>query len=78
MPRGPNGEKRSADANACARTVVQIATGEIEDNSHKYPEQARDGRKGAKAGSEHLTPERRSEISRTAAQVRWAKEGESS
>src|ERR1700744_4370200 len=28
MPKGPRGEKRPADANACAVTVARIATGE--------------------------------------------------
>ncbi len=78
MPKGPNGEKRPADANACAHMVVQIATGEIEDTRHAQPEKAAGGRKGAKARSERLSPERRSEIGRKAAQARWAKEGGSS
>ncbi|MDE2848117.1 MAG: hypothetical protein OXO51_15525 [Gemmatimonadota bacterium] len=78
MPTGPNGEKRPADANACARMIVQIATGEIEDTRHKSPEKAEGGRKGGKARSRRLSPERRSEIGRQAAQARWAKEGGSS
>ena len=31
MPRGPNGERRPADAVGCAVTVAKIATGEIEE-----------------------------------------------
>ncbi len=73
MPTGPKGEKRPADANACARMVVQIATGEIEDTRHKSPEKAAGGRKGGNARSARLSPERRSEIGRKAAQARWAK-----
>ena len=32
MPRGPNGERRPADVNACAVMVAKIATGEIEED----------------------------------------------
>ena len=31
MPKGPNGEKRSTDANGLAVMIGRIATGEVED-----------------------------------------------
>ena len=71
MLRGPNGEKRPADTNACAVHVMKIATDEIED---PLPSATRNGGlKGGKARAEALTPERRSEIARAAARVRWGK-----
>ena len=40
MPRGPKGETRPADTNACAVMVAKIATGEVED---VLPSAARNG-----------------------------------
>ena len=69
MPRGPDGQRRPADAVSCAVTVAKIATGEIEDSK---PEKGRaGGLVGGKARSERLSPERRSEIARQAAAERW-------
>lgn len=33
MPKGPKGERRPADLNKRAFAIMQIATGEIDDNS---------------------------------------------
>ena len=68
MPRGPNGEKRPADPMACAVTVAKIATGEIEEPT---PGRRAAGLAGGPARARALTPERRSEIARKAAQARW-------
>ena len=69
MPRGPNGEKRPADTNACAVHVMKIATGEVED---KLPSATRNGGlKGGPARAKVLTPERRSEIARKARQAQF-------
>ena len=68
MPRGPNGEKRPADAVGCAVMVAKIATGEI---FEALPENREDKVKGGKARATSLTPEQRSELARKAAQVRW-------
>jgi len=35
MPKGPRGEKRLADVNGNAVTIMRIATGEIQDNSRE-------------------------------------------
>ena len=69
MPRGPNGQKRPADTIGCAVHVMKIATREIEE---ELPSKTRNGGlKGGKARASTLTPERRSEIARKAAKVRW-------
>lgn len=69
MPKGPNGEKRPADAVSCAVMIGQIATGEILDS--KKSGKVRSGQSGAKARYERLTPDRRSEIAKIAAEARW-------
>lgn len=71
MPKGPQGQKRPADVVGCAVTVAKIATGEIEDTQLKQPAKRKAGRAGAKARSEALSPERRTEIARVAAAARW-------
>lgn len=37
MPIGPNGEKRPANPNACAVTVMKVATGQIKEPKSKKP-----------------------------------------
>ena len=73
MPKGPRGEKRPADAVSRAIMVAKIATGEIEDER----ELAELGRKGGKKRAENMTPERRQEIARAAAQKRWQTKNDS-
>jgi hypothetical protein len=73
MPRGPKGEKRPADVIGNAVHVMQIATGEEEEDLGKAPNRAKGGRKGGKARARSLSPQERSEIARTAAAVRWKK-----
>ena len=75
MPRGPKGEKRPADLIGNAIMVAKIATGEIvEELRDPGKEYARKGGlKGGKARAEKLTPERRVEIARKAAEKRWGK-----
>ena len=69
MPRGPNGEKRPADAVGCAVHVMKIATGEIED---VIPAKGRNGGlTGGKVRAAKLTAEQRRAIARRAAQARW-------
>ena len=68
MPRGPNGEKRPADAVGCAVTVAKIATGEIEEDLPKN----RDIKiKGGKARADNMTAQERSDLAKTAAKARW-------
>ncbi len=68
MPRGPNGEKRPADAVGCAVMVAKIATGQIEE---ALPENREDKVNGGKARANSMTGEERSELARTAARARW-------
>ncbi len=74
MPIGPKGQKRPADAIGLAVTIGKIATGEIED---EVPDDDKDkaaqalGKKGGAARAKSMTPERRAEIARKAAEKRW-------
>jgi hypothetical protein len=71
MPKGPNGEKRPADVNACAVMVAKIATGEVEDELPRMSGRQRSGKAGGKARAELLSKEERSAIARKAAGARW-------
>ena len=76
MPRGPKGEKRPADVIGNAVHVMKIATGEIEDtveDDGKDPAAKALGKKGGAARAKSMTPERRAEIARKAAEKRWGK-----
>ena len=70
MPRGPNGEKRPADAAQCAVQVAQLAIQEISENLPSNKRQG--GKAGGTARAKKLNPSRRSAIARQAAQARWA------
>ena len=76
MPKGPKGENRPADVIGAAVKVMQIATGEIEedieDDGKDRAAQAL-GRKGGRARAEKLTAEQRREIAKKAAAKRWSK-----
>ncbi len=75
MPKGPNGQKRPADAIGNAVKIAQIATGEIEDeieDEEKDPAAKALGARGGKARASKLTAEQRSEIAKKAAQRRWS------
>ena len=76
MPKGPNGEKRPADAIGLAVLVGRIATGEAEDvapDDGKDPAAKALGAKGGKARAANMTPSRRADVARAAAAVRWKK-----
>jgi hypothetical protein len=73
MSKGPNGEKRPADAIGCAVTVAQIATGEQQDTGYVSKNRRKSGVAGAKARKKKLDAERRSEIATQAANARWQK-----
>lgn len=74
MPKGPRGEKRPADAIGRAVLIAKIATGEIEDERAELSSAAAElGRKGGKKRAENMTPERRKEIARKAAEKRWGR-----
>jgi hypothetical protein len=72
MPKGPQGQKRPADAVARAIMVAKIATGEVEDEREELTSAAAQlGSKGGKARAAKLSKEQRAEIARRAAQKRW-------
>jgi hypothetical protein len=75
-------KERPRDVNQLAYTIVQIATGEIEDTVKKEDVGKNaaavalgrlGGKKGGKARAEALTLEQRQEIARKAAAARWGK-----
>jgi hypothetical protein len=75
MPRGPKGEKRPADVIGAAVMVGKIATGEI-DPTEALPDGKNAaavalGRMGGKARAEGMSPKRRKEIAKKAAEKRW-------
>ena len=73
MPKGPNGEKRPADAIGLAVMIGKIATGEVEDDRPVASAAAQMGKLGGKARAAAMTPERRAEIAKLAAAKRWSK-----
>jgi acyl-CoA reductase-like NAD-dependent aldehyde dehydrogenase len=76
MPRGPKGEKRPADVIGAAIMVAKIATGEIEEtieDDGKDTAAKALGKKGGAARAKSMTPERRAEIAKKAADKRWGR-----
>lgn len=74
MPKGPNGQKRPADAIGLAVMIGKIATGEVEDTRDDVSSAAAQmGKLGGKARAAAMTPERRAEIAKAAAATRWGK-----
>lgn len=73
MPRGPNGQRRPADAIGCAVMVAGIATGEQRDTTYAQPNKRRSGIEGAKARNDNLSAVKRSEVATKAAEARWRK-----
>jgi hypothetical protein len=77
MPKGPKGQRRPADVIGNAVRVMEIATGqrdeEYEADTGKDKAAADLGRKGGKARAERMTPRQRKEAARKAASARWAK-----
>jgi hypothetical protein len=77
MPKGPKGEKRPADVIANAVKIGRIATREEAEEYNTPEAQGKDpaavsmGKRGGKARAEKMTPERRAEIAKMAAEKRW-------
>lgn len=76
MPKGPNGEKRPADAIGLAVMIGKIATGEIEDTRDASSAAAQLGSLGGKARATALDPQKRREIAQKAAAKRWEKKSQ--
>ena len=76
MPKGPQGQKRPADVIGNAVRVMEIATGQREEefeDDGKDPAAKALGAKGGRARAAKLTAEQRSEIARKAAAKRWVR-----
>src|SRR5437870_528775 len=70
--------KRPRDPNQLAKLVVDIATGESQDQVSESERKAKHkrragGLKGGKSRAESLTPQEREDIARLAARTRWKK-----
>ena len=71
--------RRPRDPAQLAKLIIDIATGEVEDREPTPEERGKDpaasalGRKGGKARANAITAERRAEIARKAASIRWKK-----
>lgn len=70
--------KRPRDTNQLAKLMVDILTGQVEDEkpaalseAHKFAQSG--GLKGGAARAKKLSPERRTEIAKKAAETRWHK-----
>ncbi len=76
MTRRPN---RPRDTNQLAKLMVDILTGEVEDRELTPEERGVNpaasalGKKGGPARAASMTPERRAEIAKNAADKRWRK-----
>lgn len=71
MPKGPQGQKRPADALTRAVHVMRIATGQEQETATQTSTAAEMGKKGGHARAEKLSAKRRSEIAKKAAQTRY-------
>ncbi len=77
MPKGPNGEWRPADPNACAVHMGRILTGEIEEtyeapaDQRRPPNPGAGGRAEGRARAAKMAPEERSASAKRAAAARW-------
>jgi len=70
MPKGPKGQKRPADVISNAVKVMRIATGEEEEESTDAAALAR-GKTGGSVRAAKLSPRKRKEIAKKAAEARW-------
>jgi len=72
-----NTPKRPRDPNQLAKLMVDIASGEHDDQPPAPKDEAAQamGKKGGKARAVSMTAERRAEIARKAAEKRWSKDG---
>ena len=79
MRKGPAGPRRPADVIGNAVRVAQIATGEAEEEFEPEPVDTRNpaavemGKLGGRKRADSMTPERRAEIARKAAEKRWGR-----
>lgn len=72
MSKDPKTPKRPRDMNQLAKRIVEIATGEREEDEPEKVDPA--ARKRGKARAKALTAEERSAIARKAARARWSQQ----
>jgi hypothetical protein len=65
--------KRPRDPNQLAKSIIDIATGQAEEERVPSFQRAKSGSKGGASRAARLTPEQRAEAARLAAQARWRK-----
>ena len=70
MPKGPQGQKRPADAVGLAVLVGRIATGEVEESLPDHAKREA-GKAGAAARGKSVSRERAQNIAKAAAKKRW-------
>jgi hypothetical protein len=88
MPKRPSNRRRPLDPNVAAHRIVRLVTADEDTplpSRPKPPEREKNpaavalgklgGSKGGKKRAALLSPERRAEIARLAAQKRWEKDG---
>lgn len=63
--------KRPRDPSQLAKLIVDLVTGEKQENRSLHKGRRKGGLKGAKSRALRLTPEQRREIAQTAARARW-------
>jgi hypothetical protein len=77
MPRGRRGEKRPADVSQSTILIATIATGEAADDQSTPESNGKNaaavtlGRLGGQARAAAISPRRRKQIARQAAEKRW-------
>jgi hypothetical protein len=71
MPKGPQGQKRSADVIGCAVMVAKIATGELEEELTEPPLKTKRAQAGGQTRAVKLTKAQRKAIAQKAAMARW-------
>ena len=72
MAKNPKTPRRPRDMSQLAKRIVDITTGEEEDTEPEPTDLKAKKRGDARAAK--LSPERRSEIARKAAEARWGKD----
>ena len=71
MPKGPQGQKRPADVIGCAVQVARLSVGMESEELREPSGRVRSGHAGAKARMQQLSPQKRQEIAKVAANTRW-------
>ncbi|XSC42802.1 hypothetical protein ACF1BQ_031890 [Bradyrhizobium sp. RDT10] len=67
----PMTPKRPRDSNQLAKSIIDIATGQVDEGPVPSLQKAKSGAKGGADRAARLTPEQRAEAARLAAQARW-------